>query len=36
MKTAAKTVNRPLTSHEEFCLMNAAHFVAAGLRRATG
>ena len=25
MKTAAK----PLTNHEEFCLKNAAHFVAA-------
>ena len=29
METAMKTAFSPLTNHEEFCLKNAAHFVAA-------
>ena len=28
-ETAMKTAPKPLTTHEEFCLKNAAHFVAA-------
>ncbi len=28
-ETAMKTATKPLTNHEEFCLKNAAHFVAA-------
>ena len=30
-----KTATKPLTNHEEFCLKNAAHFVAARGRTPT-
>ena len=29
LEIAMKTATKPLTTHEEFCLKNAAHFVAA-------
>jgi len=29
LEIAMKTAMKPLTTHEEFCLKNAAHFVAA-------
>jgi len=29
LEIAMKTETKPLTTHEEFCLKNAAHFVAA-------
>ncbi len=32
---AMKTATKPLTTHEEFCLKNAAHFVAARGRTPT-